>query len=239
MSRAAAANAPALPPVAVALMPALPSNAPAPSTSWTTYTKCAAARCSWSDPAAHLYVSELTLDHPKRMFDLAWMMALRRSSRMVRSSAVCSCPAVCVCPAASQCSRARRPWRRGAGWRPGNRHRPRLRFPRRAVRCGPDHIADAAGAAAHGMHQARVGIHADVGLIGRCTLIALLALPHLRVAFSRAVRGRIGRGDQLGVHHCVGAQQRPLALISSLMSSRICGASCVKQHIGASYADLP
>ena len=75
---------------------------------------------------------------------------------------------------------------------------------------GLDHIVDAAGRAAHRVHQARLRIHADVGLHAEIPLAALLALLHLRVAFTCGVLGRTRRSDQGGIHHRAVAQQQAL-----------------------------
>jgi len=79
---------------------------------------------------------------------------------------------------------------------------------------GLDHIIDAARRAANRVYQARFSVHADVALHREVPLLALLALPHLRVAFTAAVPGRTRRRDQRGIdhraaleHQTLGAQQ--------------------------------
>lgn len=62
--------------------------------------------------------------------------------------------------------------------------------------------------ARHGVHQARLHIHADVGLRAEVPLVALLGLLHLRVALAVGVLGRAGRSNQRGVHNRARAQQQ-------------------------------
>ena len=59
-----------------------------------------------------------------------------------------------------------------------------------------------------GVHQPRVGVHANVRLHAEVPLVALLGLVHLRVPLAVLVLGGAGRGDQGGVHHGAALEQQ-------------------------------
>ena len=75
---------------------------------------------------------------------------------------------------------------------------------------GLDQVVDVARGTPHRVHQARLGVHADMGLHAEVPLIALLALVHLGVTFPAGALGRARRGDQRGVHHRAGLEQQTL-----------------------------
>ena len=75
---------------------------------------------------------------------------------------------------------------------------------------GLEHIVDAACGAAHGVHQARISVHADMCLHAEEPLLTLAALFHLRVAFTIGVLGRARRRDQRGIDHRATAQHQAL-----------------------------
>ncbi len=60
------------------------------------------------------------------------------------------------------------------------------------------------------MHDARLGIHADVGLHAVVPLVALLRLVHLRVTLATGVLRRAGRGNDGGIHDGAGAHEQTL-----------------------------
>ena len=74
-----------------------------------------------------------------------------------------------------------------------------------------DQVIDVTSGAAHRVHQARFGIHADMGLHPEVPLVAFLALVHLRVTLAASVFGRTGYCDQRGGHHRTSLQQQPFA----------------------------
>ena len=76
---------------------------------------------------------------------------------------------------------------------------------------GLHHIVDVARRATHRVHQARVGVHPEVGLHPEEPLIAILALVHLEVSLAVLVFRRTRRCDQRGIDHRAGFQQQALA----------------------------
>ncbi|CQR41666.1 conserved hypothetical protein [Thiomonas sp. CB3] len=64
----------------------------------------------------------------------------------------------------------------------------------------------------HRVHQARVGIHANVRFHPKMPLISLLGLVHLGVAFSLGVLGRTGGRNQGGIDDGAGLEQQSLPL---------------------------
>ena len=62
------------------------------------------------------------------------------------------------------------------------------------------HVALVGRRGVHAVHEARFGIHADVGLHAKVPLVALLGLVHLGVARLVLVLGRRRRGNDGGVH---------------------------------------
>jgi hypothetical protein len=59
-----------------------------------------------------------------------------------------------------------------------------------------------------GVHQARIGIHANVGLHAKVPLVAFFGLVHLGVAGTRAVLGGAGCRDQRGVDDGAGLEHQ-------------------------------
>ena len=82
----------------------------------------------------------------------------------------------------------------------------RLLAVQQRVRVG--HIAFVGRRRVQAVHQARVGVRADVGLHAERPLVALLRLVHLGVAGVGFVLGRGRRADDGGVHHRALAQQQ-------------------------------
>ena len=76
--------------------------------------------------------------------------------------------------------------------------------------CSLSDVVDVGRRADDRMHQARLGIHADVCLHPEVPLVALLRLAHLRVALALGVLGRTGRGNQCGIHQRAGLEHEPL-----------------------------
>ena len=77
-------------------------------------------------------------------------------------------------------------------------------------RAGLRHIVDVRCGARHAVHQARVGIHTNMGLHSEVPLTTRLRLMHLRVALAAAVLGRAGCGDQGCVYGRAALEQRAL-----------------------------
>ncbi len=71
-------------------------------------------------------------------------------------------------------------------------------------------IRDVARGADHRMHQARVRVHANMGLHAKVPLVALLARVHLWIALFVLVLGGAGCCDQGGVHGCSCFEQQAL-----------------------------
>lgn len=61
----------------------------------------------------------------------------------------------------------------------------------------------------HAVHQAELGVHADVGLNAEVVLVALLGLMHFRVTFAVLVFGRTWRIDQRCINDSALAQRQP------------------------------
>jgi hypothetical protein len=76
------------------------------------------------------------------------------------------------------------------------------------VRLG--HIVDVGCRAFHAVHQARVGIHANVRLHAEVPLVALLGLMHLGITLAFDILSRARRRDQRGIHCRARLQQQPL-----------------------------
>ena len=71
-------------------------------------------------------------------------------------------------------------------------------------------IGHMARRAAHGVHQSRVSIHANVRLHPEVPLVALLARMHLRVALAVLVLRRTWRGNERRVHCAALLEQQAL-----------------------------
>ena len=69
-------------------------------------------------------------------------------------------------------------------------------------------VVNVGGRADDAMHQARVGIDANVRLHLEVPLVALLSLVHLGVTLAVTVLGAAGRGNQGGVHHGAGLENQ-------------------------------
>ena len=161
---------------------------------------------------AHLHVAELALDDPKRMLDLgphARLELLDLVDQGVDLVVLVQRPALARAhgDAPAHARSGVRPFCCALVARVGEHDA--LACVQQAV--GLDHVVDVARGAAHRMHQARVGVHADVGLHSKEPLVALLALVHLRIALTVLVLGRAGRCDQRGIDHRAGLEQQALA----------------------------
>ena len=73
---------------------------------------------------------------------------------------------------------------------------------------GPGDITDITGGAAHGVHQARFGIHANVSLHADIPLVAFLAGVHLKVTLFIFVLVGCECGNQGGVYGCARLEQQ-------------------------------
>ena len=60
----------------------------------------------------------------------------------------------------------------------------------------------------HAVNQPGIGIHTSMGFHAEMPLVVFLRLVHLRVAFTTAVLGGAGRGDQGGIDNRVALQQQ-------------------------------
>lgn len=74
-------------------------------------------------------------------------------------------------------------------------------------RCLRD-VVGVGGRGGDGVHQARIGIHANVRLHTEVPLVALLGLVHLRVALPILVLGGTGCGNQGGIDHGAALEQQ-------------------------------
>ena len=79
-------------------------------------------------------------------------------------------------------------------------------------RTGHVHVVDVGRGTVDGVQEARVAVHADVGLRAEIPLVALLGLLHLGVAFAVCVLGRTRRCDQRRVDRRADARHQAIGL---------------------------
>jgi hypothetical protein len=72
------------------------------------------------------------------------------------------------------------------------------------------HVIDVGRRADQRVHDARLGVHADVRLHAVMPLVALLRLVHLRVTLTAGILRRARRGNDGGVHDGAGAHEQTL-----------------------------
>ena len=75
---------------------------------------------------------------------------------------------------------------------------------------GDHHVMDVGRCGLYRVHQARFGIHPNVGLHAKVPLVALLRLMHLGVTLPRGVLGGAWSTDQRGIDHGSGLEQQAL-----------------------------
>lgn len=161
---------------------------------------------------AHLYVPELALDHPKRVFDLGTdaclgllklvqyrvhrrariqHLALARSHRHVPVDLDVLCFNALAYALVARVGKD-------------------VGFLSVHQRVCLRHVVDVGRCAHHRVHQARIHIDSNVRHHPEVPLVALLGLVHLGVSFTAAVLGRTRGSDQRGIDHRAALEQQAL-----------------------------